>query len=244
MKHYASRFSLVMLVACLMALWPAGARADYFSFFNSNNDIRGSDTIMLEARWPYWNSSYFNTWFEDYFLETNGPYQSFYDGIVLPPKNSPDPVTTPAGLNWSFWGISYPYHIDDNVSSVYNSPTTFSLDTIAEGTIFRAPGKWAGWRTNVWYRMVERTWLPMDGTPHQGFAGIWFRDGYSGVWHHRGTVQLPYAVSGFDGQSGFQECAGPSGSPQRTDYRNCYYHRGGVWGAADRFQVSNWTTPG
>jgi hypothetical protein len=213
MKQYASRFNLGLLAALLMVLWPSNTRAEYADFYSSHT-INGSDIVIKELRWPYWNGGYYNTWFSDYWTSSEGVSGYFYNGLALPPANSPNPVTSPAGINWSFWGLTDPINISDTVTSVFASPTTFSMPTTAEGTIFRSPGRWAGWRTNVWYRMVERTWRPVDGTPHQGFAGTWYRDGYSGVWHHMATVQLPFAVTGVSGASGFQEDAVGEPHPQ------------------------------
>ena len=85
--------------------------------------------------------------------------------------------------------------------------------------------------------MALRTWQPVDGTPHLGYSGTWLRDPVTGIWYHMATIKLPMAVTGVTGSDGFQENASGGTQPQRTDYRNCYYHRSGTWNAASRFQI-------
>lgn len=198
------------------------ARAEYHYF----DDVRsGSDIVMKELRWPYWNSGYYNTWWSDGWTSSDGSSGYFYNGLALPGAGSANPVTTRQILNWSFWPISN----NGLITPVYTSLQTFSTPTTAEGTICRAPGLWTGWRTNVWYRFVIRCWQPPDGTPHLGYAGTWFRDSYSGTWYHMATVQFPFAVTGIDGSSGFQENASGSTVPERTDFSGSYYHYNGAW---------------
>jgi len=212
------------------------ARAEYHYFSNVQS---GSDGIVQEVRWPYWNSAYYNTWLSDDWTSSEGVSGYFYSGLALPAAGSPNPVGTRQTLNWSFWPLSNPVSITDTISSGYTSPTTFSMQTIGEGTIFRSPGTWRLWQTNVWYRMAFRAWLPVNGPPHLGFAGIWMRDPVAGVWYHQATVQLPFAVTGIDGLMGFQENATGGTQPQRTDYRACYYHKNGAWNSGNQFYVYN-----
>lgn len=223
-----------MLLAAVLISLPARAEYHYFSNVQS-----GSDAIVQEIRWPYWNSYYYNTWLSDYWTSTEGSSGYFYSGLALPSTSSPNPVTSQQVINWSFWPLSSPVNITDSIHSGYTSPNTFSMPTIGEGTIFRSPGLWTAWQTNVWYRMAFRTWQPVSGTPHQGYAGTWMRDPVAGVWYHMATVQLPFSVTGIDSLMGFQENASGGSQPQRTDYRNCYYHKNGVWNSGNKFYVYN-----
>ncbi|HEY4414673.1 MAG TPA: LamG-like jellyroll fold domain-containing protein, partial [Verrucomicrobiae bacterium] len=223
-----------------LALRPDTSRAEYSYFYTSSgSSLSGSDIIMKDVRWPYWNSYYYNTWINDNWTSSDGVSGYFYNGLALPSASSPNPVTSRQTLNWSFWPLSSPINISDTITPVWTSPNTFSMPTIAEGTICRAPGLWSGWQTNVWYRMAIRTWQPVAGTAHLGFSGTWMRDGSSGIWYHMATVQLPFAVTGVTGSDGFQENASGGSQPQRTDYRNCYYHKSNTWNAASKFQVYN-----
>jgi autotransporter-associated beta strand protein len=229
------RHPLVGFVA-LSSLLVGTARAEYHYFSNVPS---GSDGIVQEVRWPYWNNAYYNTWLSDGWTSSEGTSGYFYSGLALPAAGSPNPVGTKQTINWSFWPLSNPINVSDTISASYTSPSTFSMQTIGEGTILRSPGSWSLWQTNVWYRMAFRTWLPASGTPHLGYAGIWMRDPVAGVWYHQATVQLPFAVTGIDGLMGFQENASGGTQPQRTDYRGCYYHKNGVWSSGNQFYVYN-----
>jgi autotransporter-associated beta strand protein len=221
-----------LLVAICGFAIPAQAEYHYFSNVQS-----GSDGIVQEVRWPYWNNSYYNTWLSDDWTSTEGTSGYFYSGLALPAAGSPNPVGTQQTVNFSFWPLSNPVNISDTISSSYTSPSTYSEPTIGEGTIFPSPGLWSLWQTNVWYRMAFRTWQPVSGTPHLGYAGTWLRDPVTGTWYHMTTVQLPFTVTGIDGLMGFQEDATGGTQPQRTDYRNCYYHKNGAWNIANQFYV-------
>ena len=143
-----SSFAPSLLLAALVwpALAPNPARAEYHYF----DDVQsGSDIVMKEVRWPYWNSGYYNTWWSQGWTSTEGISDYWYSGLALPPAGSPNPVTSQQTVNWSFWPLSNPVNITDTISSCYTSPNTYSMPTIGEGTIFRSPGKWAGWQTNV-----------------------------------------------------------------------------------------------
>ncbi len=215
-------FTLVLLTA--VGLFSTPARANYQNF----PDVKsGSDIVVQELRWPYWNGGFYNTWTDSGFTSSDGVGGSFYSGVPLPAAGTPGPAK--AGINYSFWTLSNPLHPTDTISSKYSSPTTFPKQTIAEGTILEDPGQWYFWQTNTWYRVVFRAWQPADGTPHLGYAGEWIRDSASGIWYHIATAQTPFALTGITGWGGFQEDASGSTQPQRTDYRRLYYHYNGAW---------------
>ena len=222
-----------MAAACCWAV-PARAEYGYFSDVPS-----GSDIVMKEVRWPYWNSAYYNTWWSQYWTSSDGVSGYWYNGLALPAAGSPNPVGTKQTVNWSFWPLSSPINITDTITPFYSSPPTFAMPTIGEGTILRSPGKWSLWQTNVWYRMVLRTWQPVSGTPHLGYAGSWMRDPVAGVWYHLASVQLPFSVTGIDGSMSFQENAVGGAGPQRTDYRRSYYHRNGAWNSSTQWYAYN-----
>ncbi len=214
---------LALALLAITSFFTLPARANYQIF----PDVKsGSDIVVQELRWPYWNGGFYNTWTDSYFTSSDGVGGSFYSGVPLPAAGSPTP--TKAGINYSFWTLSNPLHPTDTISSKYSSPTTFPKQTIAEGTILEDPGQWYFWQTNTWYRVAFRAWQPADGTPHLGYAGEWIRDGASGNWYHIATAQTPFAITGITGWGGFQECIG-STSPQRTDFRRLYYHYNGAW---------------
>jgi polygalacturonase len=232
----SSFFPSLFAVGLVLAAGLVSVRAEYGYF----SDVKsGSDIVMKEVRWPYWNNTYYNTWWSDNWTSSEGTSGYFYNGLALPPATSSNPVGTPQAVNFSFWPLSNPVNVTDTIVPAYTSPSTFAMPTIAEGTLLRSPGKWSLWQTNVWYRMAIRTWTPTDGTPHQGYAGTWLRDPVAGVWYHMATVQLPFAVTGIDGSMSFQENASGGYSPQRTDYRRCYYRYGGTWRSSTNWYVAD-----
>jgi autotransporter-associated beta strand protein len=209
---------------------PAWGDYHYFTTVPS-----GTDGVVQELRWPYWNNSYYNTWLSDGWTSSEGVGGYFYSGLALPSAGSQLGVS--CLINWSFWPLSNPLTATDMPLPAYTSPTTFAAQTIGEGTVLRAPGNWSVFQTNAWYRLAFRVWQPADGTPHQAFAGQWLRDPSTGNWYHMATVKLPFAASGIDGLMGFQEDFSGGLQPQRTDYRNCYYHQGAQWNSANQFQA-------
>ena len=216
----------------IASLFANTVRAEY-SYFS---DVpKGSDIVVKEVRWPYWYG-YYNTWWSQTWISSEGTSGYFYNGLALPNPDEPSPVTKKHVINWSFWPLSHPVNITDTIASIYTSSNTFAMQTIGEGTILGSPGLYTGWQTNVWYRMVLRTWRPLDGTPHLGYAGTWMRDPVGGIWHHMASVQLPFSVIGVSGSMGFQEnVAGDQ--PQRTDYRGSYYHYNGTWHSSTNFHI-------
>ncbi|EEF63380.1 Ig-like domain-containing protein [Pedosphaera parvula] len=227
MRHLIA-FALFLVIELLSL----SARADYHYF---TSVASGSDGIVQELRWPDWNSAYYNTWLSDNWTSSEGVSGYFYSGLALPSAGSP-PGTT-CLVNWSFWPLNNPLNNTDTILPSYTSPTTFSAPTVAEGTILRAPGNWQVFQTNAWYRLAFRVWQPANGTPHQAYAGQWLRDPATSNWYHVATVQLPFAATGIDGLMGFQEDATGGLLPQRTDYRNCYYHKSGQWQMANQFKA-------
>ncbi len=211
------------------------ARANYPEF----PDVKsGSDIVVQELAWPYWNSGYYNTWVDSSFVSVEGASGGFYNGVPLPAAGSPAPAE--AGINFSFWALNNPINISDTVISTYSSPTTFPRPDIAEGTILEDPGTWYFWQTNLWFRVAIRTWQPVNGPPHVGYAGNWIRDPATGNWYHMATVQLPFEVTGLASWGGFQEdIGGGSTQPQRTNYRRLYYHYNGMWNSATNFYDYN-----
>ena len=182
----------------------------------------GSDIAMEEMRWPYANGHVFNPWTESSVNGSDGPSLPFYFGNVMPDGSQS------VQFNFSLWPISNPLNPNDVPVFIYTDPSLYSpVGDTGESTAGHAGGT-INIQTNQWYRYVLCIWQPADGTPHLGYVGGWLR-WQDGTWHHMGTVQVPFAASGLSGIGGFQENAGGSTTPWRTDYRNCYYHYGGSW---------------
>jgi hypothetical protein len=52
----------------LAVLVPFCAHAEYHYFVTT----KGLDCVVQELRWPYWNSSYYNTWLENDWTSSDG----------------------------------------------------------------------------------------------------------------------------------------------------------------------------
>ena len=160
---------------------PAHAEYHYFS-----NVPSGSDGIVQEVRWPYWNSSYYNTWLSDGWTSAEGTSGYFYSGLALPAAGSPNPVGTKQTINWSFWPLSSPSTLTTRSAFTTPARNVLDADHWRRHHLPRA-GSLDFWQTNVWYRMAFRTWQPANGTPHLGYSGTWMRDPVAGVWYHHGN---------------------------------------------------------
>ena len=214
----------VILPAIALVLLTLGSRAGN-TYFNVPG---GPDAITIEMRWPYPNGGVYNPWVEASVVSAGTESLPFYFGNVMPD------ATQSAQMNYSFWPISNPLNPADQPVVVYTAPNMFSpVGDTGEGVSGHAGGVWS-FQTNQWYRYVLRVWTPANGTTNLGYMGGWLR-WPDGSWHHCATVQFPFTGTGISGADGFQENFGSSTTPWRTDYRNCYYHAGGAWQAANQF---------
>jgi len=110
-----------LFFAAVLFSVPACAEYGYFSDVQS-----GSDIVMKEVRWPYWNSAYYNTWWSDSWTSSDGVGGYWYNGLALPAAGSPNPVGTQQTVNWSFWPLSSPLNITDTITPFYTGPSTFA----------------------------------------------------------------------------------------------------------------------
>ncbi len=216
---------LPLLLFCMLA-WTGISRADYHHF----NVASGSDIVTQEVRYPYWEGGTYNAIWSNYVLSSDGPSEYFYGGIVT--------SAPPTYNQWVHWPPGSPLHSGDNPTVIFSGQNMFSKRTaFSEGSSAKVSGYWP-LALNQWYRFVIRYWQPADGTPHVGYAGQWMRDSSTGIWYHLATLQYPFAATGIDGAGGFQEDFNGNTNNRRTDYRNCYYRKAGVWSAANQFTCS------
>jgi len=110
---------------------------------------------------------------------------------------------------------------------------------IGEGSSCAIKGYWPQFTTNLWSRFVVRYWQPADGTPHVGYQGMWMKEPVSGNWYHVGTFMYPFAVTGVNGMSGWQENFTGYGGIYVVDHAGGYYHKSGVWQRANQVQFTS-----
>ena len=232
---------LRLAAACVLAAsGTAHAQAVYTSF----NGEDESDGIVQEIRWPSWQGGMYDTWLTRTWDSSDGAYGYFYTGLPNPDAGSPEPVLD-KGVNWSFWPLSGTDDPFATISAEHAGPSAKPSTSIKEGISFAMPAKFNFFRTQTWYRMVFRSWQPVDGTPHLGFASQWYRDSYSGIWYHHGTVRLPFSVTGIGRAAGFVEAyGGGKGKVHRVDRRRCYYRKGGAWKSGNEFWCNADTSAG
>ena len=201
--------------------------------FNTTGTL---DCVMLEERRPFIQGAQWSPFSsQDGVSSTEGAGFSYYTGF----GNS----GTGTYWHWSTWPISSPITAGDVVKITYLGSETWGHGgNGGEGTSAGMDGIPASITSNVWYRFVMRSWLPADGTLHQGYIGEWVRDGSNGNWYHFGTYQTPFTIKGISGVDGFMENFCDPSQAFRIDHRNCFAHAygtaTGVWERANICSVT------
>ena len=221
------------LIVCALAWIPSRPlRAEYHAF-DKADDIQA---VTQEVRWPYWAESTYNAIHSLKVHGKDGVNVYCYGGVPFASPGYP-PKGKPASIIWSFWppkGIP-----GASVVPVHTGSNTYAPPHVGEGASGKTTGVWPEIQTNTWYRFVMRVWKPADGSTDHGFAAQWFRDSKTGVWHHYGTMRLPFAPERMDSLGGFiEDVRNKNRKPRRTDYRNVYYLRDGAWSSANHFTPS------
>jgi autotransporter-associated beta strand protein len=226
------KFTAVLSVLTSLSLVsPAVVRGDGRSF-NTSGTL---DWLMVEERRPYnWGVQWspFNDNLHSV-VSTEGASFSYYTGFGF--------GGTVPYWHWSAWPIANPINTGDAISISYLGQYTWGhAGNGSEGTAAGMDNSPAPpfVTTNVWYRFAMRTWLPADGTPHQGYVGEWVRDGATGNWYHFGTYQTPFTAKGINGVGGFMENFCKTNQSFRIDHRNCFAHQyGAAFGTWERANV-------
>jgi hypothetical protein len=107
---------------------------------------------------------------------------------------------------------------------------------IGEGSSCAIKGYWPLFTSNLWSRFAVRYSQPADGTQHLGYQGMWMKEPVSGNWYHVGTFLYPFAVTGVNGMSGWQENFSGYGGDYLVEHAGGYYHKNGLWQSANQVQ--------
>lgn len=218
------------VISFLFLVMPLVGYAEYHGF----NTAYNSDGIVQDVRWPYWAESTYNALYSQTLMGSDGGQCFFYGGMPSDPNSTP-----PCSIIWSFWPPSGTVVPGAAVTAEWTGPNMFAPPHIGEGASGKASGVWPIITTNRWYREVLRVWQPTDGTPNLGYTARWLRDSDTGIWYHLATMKVPFAATGINPLSGFQEdFSHGNRNPRRTDYRNVYYRQGGAWQMANQFTAS------
>ena len=213
------------ILAALMGLIGGAAHAQHHGF----NVASGSDCVMRDYRPMLLTPDIYDALYMNWVTSSDGPTPAWYGGAVHDLNNNRTLV------QYSFWPPSSWFAPNVVQKFTYAGTNMTWWPSTSEGCIGSIKGYWPLFQTNQWYRFVVCYWQPADGTPHLGFQGMWMKEPVSGLWYHLGTVQYPFAATGIDGLSGFQENFSGSTNVFRSDYRNAYCHKNGQWQAANQF---------
>ncbi len=213
-----------------VVLTPNLARAQYH-FFNVPS---GADCIMQDYRSPNVPSGIYDAIHEENVNSSDGGTGYFYGGFTH--QNNGGTSTLVQYVCWPAGGGFAPY---SQQIPTFAGTNMVGYAQIGEGSSCAIKGYWPQFTTNLWTREVVRYWQPADGTPHLGYQGMWMKEPVSGNWYHLGTFMYPFAVTGVNGMSGWQENFSGYAGNYMVNHANGYYHKGGAWQMANQIQYTS-----
>jgi hypothetical protein len=196
--------------------------------YHSYNVPSASDCILQDYRSPNVPPGIYDAIHEGYVSSSDGGSAYFYGGMVHDRGNNRTLV------QYSMWpasGAFAPYIVQ--IPTFAGTNMTWWPST-AEGSSCTIKGYWPLFKTNLWSRFAVRYWQPADGAQHVGYQGMWMKEPVSGNWYHLGTLLYPFAVTGVNGMSGWQENFGGYSGIYIVDHAGGYYHKNGQWQMANK----------
>ena len=219
-RLFTSIFGLTLLAATT-------GQAQYH-FFNVPN---ASDCIIQDYRSPNVPPGIYDAIHEEYVSSSDGGSGYFYGGMTHQNANG----TLVQYVCWPASGGYAPY---SQQIPTFAGTNMVGYAQIGEGSSCAIKGYWPQFTTDLWSRFVVRYWPPGDGTPHLGYQGMWIKEPVSGNWYHVGTFLYPFAVTGVNGMSGWQENFTGYGGDYIVEHANGYYHKSGAWQSANQVQFT------
>ncbi len=210
-------------------LAPPTGLAQYHYF----NVASGSDCIMQDYRSPNVPPGIYDAIHEETVSSSDGGSGYFYGGLTH--QNGSD-GTLVQYVCWPAGGGFVPY---SQQIPTFAGTNMVGYAQIGEGSSCAIKGYWPQFTTNLWSREVVRYWQPADGTSHVGYQGMWMKEPVSGNWYHLGTFLYPFAVTGVNGMSGWQENFSGYTGDYRVNHANGYYHKNGAWQMANQIQYTS-----
>ena len=226
----ARLLSVVLRISslCLALLAPMLGNAQYHYY----NVASGSDCIVQTYRSPNVPGGIYDAIHEEYTSSSDGGSGYFYGGFTH--QNTYG--TLVQYVCWPASGGFAPY---SQQIPTFAGTNMVGYAQIGEGSSCAIKGYWPQFTTNLWTREAVRYWLPADGTAHVGYQGMWIKEPVSGNWYHVGTIMYPYAVTGVNGMSGWQENFTGYGGDYIVDHAGGYYHKNGAWSSANQVQYTS-----
>jgi len=219
--HLASRWLAV--AGGLALLTPLPCRAQYHYF----NVASGADCILQDYRSPNVPPGIYDAIHEETVTSSDSGSGYFYGGMTHQNGNG----TLVQYVCWPASGGFAPY---SQQIPVFAGSNMVGYAQIGEGSSCAIKGYWPQFTTNLWTRFAVRYWLPADGTAHLGYQGMWMKEPVSGNWYHLGTLLYPFAVTGVNGMSGWQENFSGYSGDYLVDHAGGYYHKNGGWQMANQ----------
>jgi autotransporter-associated beta strand protein len=213
-----------------VALMPDLVRAQYHNF----NVPSGSDCIMQDYRSPNVPPGIYDAIHEENVNSSDGGSGYFYGGFTH--QNQGGTSTLVQYVCWPAGGGYAPY---SQQIPTFAGTNMVGYAQIGEGSSCAIKGYWPQFTTNLWTREVVRYWQPADGTPHVGYQGMWMKEPVSGNWYHLGTFMYPFAVTGVNGMSGWQENFSGYSGDYKVNHANGYYHKSGAWQMANQIRYTS-----
>ena len=217
----------------LVCLVPLAAGAQYH-YFNVGS---GSDCILQDYRSPNVPPGIYDAIHEEYVSSSDSGSGYFYGGFTHQNNVNGSPM---ALLQYVCWPASggYPFSYSQQIPT-FAGTNMVGYAQIGEGSSCAIKGFWPEFTTNLWTREAVRYWQPTDGTAHVGYQGMWMKEPVSGNWYHVGTFTYPFAVTGVNGMSGWQENFSGYTGDYLVDHANGYYHQSGAWQRANQIQYTS-----
>ena len=221
---------MLTAAACLVGL---AARAQYHYY----NVASGSDCIVQTYRSPDVPPGIYDAIHEEYVSSSDGGGGYFYGGFTHQNNVGGNPMALVQYVCWPASG-GYPYAYAQQIPT-FAGTNMVGYAQIGEGSSCAIKGYWPEFTTNLWTREAVRYWQPANGTPHAGYQGMWLKEPVSGNWYHVGTFTYPFAVTGVNGMSGWQENFSGYTGDYQVNHAGGYYHLNGRWQPASQIQYTS-----
>lgn len=232
MKNTHHLTNLAMAISIGLTLLATSTGQAQYHYFNVPG---GSDCIMQDYRSPDVPPGIYDAIHEENVSSSDGGSGYFYGGFTH--QNQGGTRTLVQYVCWPAGG-GYPYSYSQQIP-FFAGTNMVGYAQIGEGSSCAIKGYWPQFTSNLWTREVVRYWQPADGTPHAGYQGMWMKEPVSGNWYHLGTFKYPFAVTGVNGMSGWQENFSGYTGDYMVNHANGYYHKNGAWQMANQIQYTS-----
>jgi autotransporter-associated beta strand protein len=216
-------------LVCGLALWAVPRGQAQYHYYNVPS---AADCIRQDYRSPNVPPGIYDAIHEETVSSSDGGSGYFYGGMVHQDANG----TLVQYVCWPASGGFAPY---SQQIPTFAGTNMVGYAQIGEGSSCAIKGYWPQFTTNLWSRFAVRYWQPGDGTPHLGFQGMWMKEPVSGNWYHLGTFMYPFAVTGVNGMSGWQENFSGYAGDYIVEHAGGYYHKSGAWQSANQVQFTS-----